>query len=402
MENKNVRQVNRANNRRYAEGNRYVDYCVYATLVCNFLILLGNPLKIDFLVSFGTRIMVVFILLLAILHFVKCFQKDAVDLLDALFVAVVVCSGICYIITTFPNVVARSVSYMCFLTLPAYITLYRNAKQVRKLKIAIYTANMAVLGLFIWLSFSKYSHIFYGEYGEEIIDELTLGYGNPNETGMYLFASFVIMLCAFVDSKKKTYKWITLAGTVILAYMVLKTESRICIVITAILIAVMVFRPLEKVLKKCQGIVLMLPLGAVAFTMVVSAAVLEWKFLGDLLDTGRKMMFLSFFNRAAPIDYVLGNYIAYGGSNLHNSFLSLTAMFGVPVTLLYFRFLKQALRVYGGKLNSRVSNIAFVGILAMIVHGIAEGTFLVAGAVFAGLGGLLFVLTLPDHEGNSV
>ena len=285
------------------------------------------------------------------------------------------------------------------MTLPAYITLYRNVRQLRKLKTAIYIANTAYFFLFLWLSFSEYAYIYYGEYGERIIEELTLGYGNPNETGIYLLICFIIMLCAVLDARKKQYKWAAAACAVVLFRMLWLTESRICLLLAAIMIAVMLIRQPRRILTKIQGIVLIIPLAGVVLTMVLPQSVLEWEFMGSILDTGRKLLFVSFFNSATGFDYLIGDYSRYAGANMHNSFLSIVAMFGIPAAWLYFRFLRQALHYYRQRLNGRVGYVAYAGVLAMIAHGIAEGTILVAGAVYAGLTGLLFVLMLPDQEG---
>ena len=109
-------------------------------------------------------------------------------------------------------------------------------------------------------------------------------------------------------------------------------------------------------------------------------------------------MYLSFFSNSSLLVLLAGNYAQYAAENLHNSFLSLCALFGIPGAWLYFRFLRQALRYYRRQLTGRASYMAYAGLLAIIAHGVAEGTLLVAGAVYTGLGGLLLVLMLPENE----
>ena len=96
---------------------------------------------------------------------------------------------------------------------------------------------------------------------------------------------------------------------------------------------------------------------------------------------------------------LVGNVSGFADGNLHNSYLSIVAAYGVVTTVLYVVFLGAVLREQ--QKNSRKSEsayAAYIGVLCVVAHGIAEGALLIAGTVYAGLAGLLFLLTLPEEQ----
>lgn len=171
----------------------FIDICVFLTLISNFFILLGNPLQNNTLVSLGTRILIISIMVLAFIVIVYGFGRMGVDKLNGWYIALIFSSFFVIMISCTLNVLNVIVQYVCFITLPSYAILYRNARNIKRLKGLIFAANLIYCLIYVYFYFSDRSHTYIGYFGETIIDELTLGYRNPNEAGMYLLFSFIIL-----------------------------------------------------------------------------------------------------------------------------------------------------------------------------------------------------------------
>lgn len=376
----------------------FVELGIYLTLVCNFFILWGNSQDISLFVSWPTRLMVTYIFVLALALFLHNTTNRKATAIDAWFVALALYSAVCFAIRMAPG---QLVSYMCFAMLPACIALYRRTENIRRVKKIVYLANCVYALLFLWLSTKPNSHDFMGEYGIEVLDELTLGFANTNETGIYLMLSFFIMLSSVFFWKK----WWQKAGALILSAslweLMRQTDCRIAIVLATVAAVVVFLQRIFKLGGITRRIVLLLPAIMFVATMLFPETVDSLSLMGEDLDTGRYGLYQVFFSRFDISGILVGNVPGFAGGNLHNSYLSVVAGYGVITTVLYVILLGVALREQQENAKkSEAAYAAYIGILCVIAHGIAEGTLLIAGTVYAGLAGLLFLLTMPDEEGD--
>ena len=96
----------------------------------------------------------------------------------------------------------------------------------------------------------------------------------------------------------------------------------------------------------------------------------------------------------------MGDFDRYIGGNLHNSYLTIFAIFGVVGLVAYMLLLTSSVRDYYLQLNkSNKSNcIAYWGILGIIAHGAAESTFLTSGMIYAVMFAIMLVLTLDEEK----
>ncbi len=388
----------KVNNKGLAQRDKYVDVCVYVTLLCNLLILLGNPLKNSFLVSLGTRVMILFVIALAIVSVVNGIQKKPTPAVDALFAVLIIFTALAFFLSCTPNLYSNFVSYMCFLMLPSYAVIYRNADNVKRLKETVYWANAVYTAVFIGLYFSEYSHIFYGEYGIKNIDDLTLGYNNANEAAIYLLVALIIMLSAFEYTQKKLLKIGSFVLSCVLFYMVYETHSRICLIIAGLVAIIKITKLAKKMGKGLQTLIVVFPVILAVLMLAFPEWFLDIKIMGEVADNGRYHLYKQFLEQLNFSSVFMGAFSSYPGANLHNSYISIFAMFGLPTLVVYMMFLKSVLNNYYEGLQTNGSHIAFLGFLLLIFHGIAEAAVFVSGSVYAGLTGLLFILMLPEKE----
>ena len=188
---------------------RPADWCLALALFCNFLILLGEPLKNSTIGSLGSRGLIVALLGFALLQFFALI--DGQKLKNAhYFILLVASIFVSAILGGISAIYQNIVPLICFFMLPISLLLYKNVYNVKRIKKLIYLFNLLYTILFTILSFSSLSNIYYTGYGTEILDELTLGYANSNQTGMFLMMSFIIALSASLQDVKKGYKFIYL------------------------------------------------------------------------------------------------------------------------------------------------------------------------------------------------
>lgn len=371
--------------------------CLYVTLVCNFFILLGKPLQNDFMVSWATRPLILLVCAVTVLAIINLVRKVRVEAADLCFLAVIGLSAISMVLGGLSGMLKAAVAYLCFLMLPGYIVLYRQADNISRLKAAVYIANVFYTGVYIGLRFTDRAFVYYGAYGKEIIEDLTLGYGNPNETGIYLMLSFFIMLSAFFAVKKWWQKLGTFLLSGVLFYLLWETDCRTCVILAAIVPVLAVFKCLPRLKSGSRLIAFLIPLISLILVRVMPDTLMELSFMGEVADTGRYFVFDRFFDRLTVGSFLFGDVARYPGSNMHNSYLSLMAMFGLLTTIVYVLFLSTSLKAYYNKLSNTQSYVAYAGVLAVIIHGAAEGTLIMSGTVYAGLAGLLFLLMLPEE-----
>ena len=376
----------------------FVDIGVYMVLICNFFILWGNSQDIDVIVSWPTRLMVSYIFLLAIYIFGTNLIGNKVEWIEALFVGLVTITAVCYIFTCKSALLGKLVQYMCFLMLPGCCVLYKHAGRIRELKKAIYIANVFYALLLITLAFADNSHTAWDFYGEREIEELTLGYENPNETAMYLMLTCFCLVAAFFTTSKRIEKVVSGVLAVQIFYMVLQTRSRTCIVLCAVFLILTLVQNRFRIGRKMLNVAVFLPAAVLLVMMQFPQWIASLRFMGEVADTGRIIIFTSFFKEWNLGTALLGDFLRYGGENLHNSFLSLMGMFGIPAAIYYMYFLHKSTTAYSKNVQTKVAYLGYVSWIMVIIHGIAEGALLVAGTVYAGMVSSLLILMLPEEK----
>ena len=374
--------------------------CSYVIPACMFFILLGNPIGNSFLVSWATRIQIVITVASGAVAILSCFVNGINEKSSVLLVALIFLTILTLLSEGIGAILSGLIPYLCFFMLPFYIIIFKKLENTKSIKQTIYVWNVIYALLFIILSFTDLAHVYYGEYGIKYLEEITLGYGNPNETGIYLLISFMIMLTAYEENKdsKRLLSYGALILSVILFTMVQATKSRICIILALV---VTVCKILKIKAHKSKGIITLcfaLPAISLAIAMLVPDLFKDITILQDGVITGRDYLYQAFFKKLNVFSFFLGNFSLYNSNNLHNSYLSVFARFGFLGFIVFIVFLYVSFLEYKDNLGDKKYSTPFVSLLCVIVHGVAEATLLVSGVVYGGFVGLLFLLTKQDSE----
>ena len=378
---------------------RPADWCLTVALLCNFLIFLGEPLRNDSIVRLGSRGLIFSVLGFALLQFMLAIKRQRVRNV-ACFAALVISAGVSTFFSGPAAFLQHLIPLVCFLMLPVSLLLYKNIYNIRLMQKVIYGANWAYTVLWTVLSFSPLSHIFYGQYGARTVEELTLGYANPNQTGIFLMMSFIIAFCAFRRDIKNDQKILYLIQCVWTFVLVCRTQSRACIILSAAIVLLWFFKKVDKIGNKFTLCCFLLPLLMACLLVFGGEKVQDFLILGEELDTGRADLFNSVFARLTFGTFLFGDFASFIGLNLHNSYITIFAVFGVIGFVAYWAFLRKVVKDYYTQINKKSPSamLAYLGVLAVIAHGSIESTLLTAGMVYGSLVSLLFILTLNGDK----
>ncbi len=376
------------------------DCCVLLALLFNFFILLGEPIQSDVIVSLGSQGLIISLYLFAVLQLASAIKAEKVKnayYVIALLAAVVLSA----LFSGLSAIFSHLIQLICFFMLPTFLLLYRSTHRIKFVKNAIYIANLIYTVLWIVLSFTSLSHVFHGEYGDEIIEDLTLGYANPNQAGMFLMVSFIIAFSAFQKKWKLGYKAIFLIQSIWLFVLTCQSRSRTCIIILIVLLVLWATKLFHRIGTKFTALIFLLPAIMALILLIGGDIVRDLMVMDEQFDTGRIYVIKNFFAGLSPLTFLFGNFARWIGNNMHNSYLTVFAISGLFGAIAYIALLWKIVSDYSKTINrkSNADMVAFLGVLAVIAHGVTEAAFITAGMIYASLASLLFVLTLNEEDG---
>lgn len=378
---------------------RPADCCLVVALLCNFLVLLGEPLKNDSIVSLGSQGLIFSLFGFALFQFIAVVKgQNAKN--TYYFVALIASAVVSALLSGPTAILQKLIPLICFFMLPVSLLLYKGIYNVRFIKNTIYRFNWVYTILWTILSFSSLSHVFYGEYGIETIDALTLGYANPNQTGIYLMISFIIAICAFQRDIKKEYKVAYFVQGIWMFVLVCQTQSRTCIIISVVILLLWLFKKIDKIGHRFTVFCFVLPLLMALLLLFGGDKIQDFLIFNEELDTGRANLFNSVASRLTFSTVIFGNFAGWIGGNLHNSYFTIFAVFGMVGFIVYIAFLWKVVKDYYTQIDRKSPSamLAYLGVLAVIVHGSTESTLLTAGMVYGSLASLIFILTLNEDK----
>lgn len=373
---------------------KQVDTCVFILLCCNFFILLGLPLGNDSMVSFGSRIMILTVCLYGGSYLLKILTEKKSSRLDVYFLLLVLFSIIATLSFGIGIWVRQLIPFICFLMFPILMLLYRYVSNIQRVKTWVYFFNFLYFFIYLYLYSTPLKYIGYGEFGTIICDDLSLGYQNPNQTGLQLLISFLIMVSFFEYVQNGIIKIVAAVSSAVLGYMIFETNSRTCIIIIVIVCVLYITGLIKKLNRKTILIAMLIPAAMWILLSFQPSWIVELEILGDEFDTGRLIIFQNVIKDLDVYSLLFGDFSKYATSNLHNSYFTIFATFGIIVFFIYLVYIKATYEFYFARMGvaEKKNYAAFVGMLCVIVHGATEATFLVSGMVYASLAALLFVL----------
>ena len=353
----------------------------YVALVCQLLTWVGRPLNLNMLVSLSvtatTITVVIAIAFLCMDRNGAVHEGNDISLLAGLFFIVALCAAM-----THPINVTLLKKLLIFFQLPVLLMVAKR-NHTSRVRDVIYTVNAFYPILCLYYYRSSFSHRYMGAYGETDIDALTLGFGNPNETAIYLMLCAFFLLAAMFRYKSFFKRLILLAEFLWMIYLIYETECRAVIfILTAIVLATIFWRKMD-INKKFVRIVF---IGAGLFSalLFILPGLGKLTFMGEILDTGRSSLFSYYLDNLSFGSFLIGDFQAYPLANMHNAFLSVLAAFGILSAVAYWAFVCRGfLKACGGKPRNMEQKVLRLSCMAIVIHSAVEASLLTSGAVYA-------------------
>lgn len=350
-----------------------------------FLILLVTNVVMIWAIPFGMvqieRLCSYVVLLGAFLLFLLSFlQKSTLTLSDGLLAALVVfifvvslCKG-----WSFSN-------YVVTLVFISMLTVWRSAEaiffdeKIQKFVFWIFFIQGLIL---IRLYFSPLAYKSYQEY-VDVSNELTLGFSNPNQTGLVLFSTLVVLLLLGTKSiLKKVWKYAVVVEIFFLSVLLLLTAARTSILAYLFFLFFVVFR--RKKVFKSKALANLILLFSVAFVYIYIALsktiMKDFIILGKKMFSGREELYQEVLSEFT--DKFFGNLTHFNFQNSHNAMLTVMINIGIIGFIIYFVFTVVSFNRFYDKCKSRDQVLCGIAILAFFLMSCAEAAVLTGGSMY--------------------
>lgn len=269
---------------------------------------------------------------------------------------------------------------------PFFCSKYISTRKTNRKFLRIIALLQAMIMLF--LSFTSKA---YAPYYVDLFlindGELTLGYSNPNLTGVILFYVFILLFSNLKDERRKYQR---LAYSLLIAYigyLIMRTGCRIMIIAIFIMIAFLFFSNQTWIRKILISRMVMLGciLSSVAFLFV-------FYYLYQKMPTltvmgGNIYSRITIFDRGFDAfygNYLFGNLPQYLFENLHNGALTIAVNTGTIGLVSYYIYIIYNVNRFRQNLkyDSTKSIIPYFYILIVYLHASVEASCLTGGVLF--------------------
>ncbi len=250
------------------------------------------------------------------------------------------------------------------------------------------TAFMAFIqgAMLIFLSYSEYAYVLRNEYNS-IVDSLTLGFPNPNQTAIIIYSTISILIIARENFKSKFFKFLVFGELVWLFYLLILTNARISIFAGFFIVFLDIYNKTKKKQFKFNEntklFVLIMCILPQLFFWIYNL-MYEYKIFADLeifgksLYSGRNTLYATILDRWK--NHFFGNMKSFYFENSHNAALTILVNTGIVGYALYFMYTYMELKHLCQKENTDFLSIVVV--LSYFVIGCAEAAILVSGSIY--------------------
>ena len=265
------------------------------------------------------------------------------------------------------EVVYCSLNFLCLYTLLTADSLCVITEYLRR-----FTAYTCVLISFVSLLLSRGSVAYLMEDGT-ISYFLTLGFTNPNLTGIILSGVFCLLL---VNMTQK-HRAIQIVSLIILFYLTYLTGARSALISTLFLVVYYIFLSKRKLPNALIRVVMLIPIAFPLIYIWLFKQLGYATFLGKPLFSGREIMYVDMYEmlKRNPMRLLFGD-MNTKFANAHNAPFSVLLTLGVIATfIVYFSIIRQ-ICINNKKVNTQVSRTAIIGLLSIFLQSSTEAYFI--------------------------
>jgi len=365
-------------------------FSLYSALIGQVCMLVGLPFQISLVTTLGTYLIVGASFLCLGVWLFEGEHNDVHGKLLFVFVIIFTLLSLTYSWVFSFEIFIKVFS---FWELPIFLLTAEKIKSKRGKKV-IYAINMFYPILFAVLLASPISHRYFDEYGIVEHENITLGYGNPNETSVYLMVNFIVLLAAVIRFHNIFLKIVCFLEAAFVAYLIFLTDSRAAMIVVISVALMSLF------LKRIQ--LNRLILFCVFAIPIFFFFALKWfpgaTIFGEAFDTGRAEMYIRVFEQMNFGKFLLGNFAEFRLENMHNALLSIFASIGVMGAIVFVVILYRQVKKLEKTVALKERRVLLIGVLAVIIHSSVEAAILVSGTAYATLFFTLYYLAIDDSK----
>lgn len=239
--------------------------------------------------------------------------------------------------------------------------------------------------IFILLSFSGVAYKPYVEY-TSVSEELTLGFPNPNQTGIILF-SVIVILSLLVRSiySEKRLRFLVYIEIIYLFVLLIRTDARTSI-LSCVVFMIFYFFNIANVLKRRHPVIVAI-LSIVSLPFVFIYNLLSEKYsqenimiFGKKLFSGRQRVYHNVLENWS--NRAFGNLSDFCFQNSHNASLTILANIGIVGFIMYAIYIIAELLELYQSCYRKAAFYPFLAILCLFIMGCAETAVLTSGTVY--------------------
>ena len=222
---------------------------------------------------------------------------------------------------------------------------------------------------------------------------VTLGFSNPNFTGMWLLHLAIYTFLFTIDEKKKR-KIRILSGILLIAviWLIFQTQARSCLIGIALFCAIcLIGKVFGNYIAKNSMFIALVVIAPILLVVLYHYLLnAQWfqRIFSSFVSAGKGLdSRLSVWDPAIKLlreNYILGDYSGIsngtGASQLHNTHLDVICSYGIVPFMLFLWLLNSVCRKVANKSMSYSNYCALCGFISVIIMGSFEAA-VVAGAM---------------------
>ncbi len=249
--------------------------------------------------------------------------------------------------------------------------------------------------LLIGLFFSPIAYKGYQAY-VEVASELTLGYPNPNQTGIIIFSTLAILLILVRRHPlKKGYRYFIWAEILALSVFLLLTKARTSLAGFLMFLFFFFRKKNIKINEKIAGLIICFPILFVyLYDLASNSAFKDLKILGKKVFSGRQRVFQNVLQLCD--NKVLGKLTYFQFQNSHNALLTILVNIGIIGLILYLLFTISSFNELNRKNQTEKTNLGLIAVLSLFIMGCAEAAGLTGGSIYSVYLLVLLILAQKD------
>lgn len=264
------------------------------------------------------------------------------------------------------------------------LTVWRGAriaicnKKIEKMLLYSFSTQALIL---IALYFTPLAYKSYQEY-VLVSSELTLGFSNPNQTGIIIFSTLSILLIMIRKCMvSKIQKIIFRTQIFGLSFLLILTDARTSILGYLFFLVFYLKRKKTKINSLVSDAIICFPIIFIYLYDALSKTNLQnVTFLGKKLFSGRQRVYeevLSMFSNK-----FFGNLSYFDFQNSHNALLTILVNIGIVGLFLYLAFTIMSFNSFNRRCNTPGGFMSMVAILALFIMGCTETAVLTGGTIY--------------------